>query len=111
MNKLLELFYKLMYRKHVIKRKCSSGRTYVVEYHRSPFWTYEERTLKRFFKEKVGTWHGQVWEVFENGGRCGFGTICLVGTLFPYFAMKKFLIAETNYLEKILNKEKQENDG
>ena len=105
MKKLIELFYKLMYKKKTITRKCDSGRTYVVEYCRSPFWTYEERTLKLFFKKKIKTWHGQVWKVFTNGGKCGFGCICLIDTMFPRRDMKKFLIRETNCLESILNKD------
>ena len=104
MKRLIELFYKFMYRYKTIKLKTASGRTYIVEYHRSPFWTYEGRTLKLFFKKKIKTWHGQVWRVFENGGRCGFGTNCIT-TMFPRRKMKEFLIREVNYLEKILNKE------
>lgn len=105
MKKLIESFYKLMYKKKTITRKCDSGRIYIVEYYRSPFWTYEERTLKLFFEKKIKTWHGQVWEVFTNGGKCGFGCICLVDTMFPRSNMKKFLVRETNYLESILNKD------
>lgn len=98
------LFYKLMYRRKAVKLKTDSGRTYIIEYHRSPFWTYENPTLKLFLQKKFRTWHGQIWRVFKNGGRCGFGTTCIF-TLFPRRAMKKFLIREVNYLEKIFNKE------
>lgn len=103
MKKIIESFYKFMYKKKKITRKCDSGRTYIVEYYRSPFWSYEDRTLKLFFKKKISTWHGQVWEVFQNGGKCGFGCICLVGTIFPRCDMKKFLVRETDQLERILN--------
>lgn len=98
------LFYLLMYRKRIIKVTANSGRKYIVEYHRSPFWAYEKPTLRLFFKEKYTTWHGMVWEVFENGGRCGFGTWC-IDTMRPRYEMKKFLIAEVSHLEKIFNKE------
>ena len=101
---LENLFYKLMYRKRTIKFKAISGRNYIVEYHRTPFWTYEERTLKLFFKEKFNSWHGQVWEVFKNGGQCGFGT-WYTQTIFPRRKMKEFLIAEVRRLERIFNKE------
>ncbi len=104
MKRFIELFYKMMYRRKTIQIKADSGRVYIVEYHRSPFWTYENRTLKLFLKEKIKTWHGQVWEVFKNGGSCGFTTICIT-TMFPRHQMKKFLIVESNRIEKILNKE------
>ena len=48
-----KLFYKFMYHNKTIKLKADSGRTYIIEYHRSPFWTYENPTLKLFFKEKI----------------------------------------------------------
>ena len=99
-----KLFYKFMYRNKTITLKADSGRTYIVEYHRSPFWTYEDPTLKLFFKEKIRTWHGWVWLMYENGGRCGFGTNCII-TMFPRCQMKRFLIREVNRLEKIFNKE------
>lgn len=105
MKNLIELFYKFMYRKKIIKIKVDSGRVYIIEYHRSPFWTNEDYTLKLFFKKKIKTWHGRVWEVFENGGRCGFGSVCIINTIFPRREMKKFLIKESNCIEKILNKE------
>lgn len=97
-------FYKLMYRKRIIKLTAESGNNYIVEYHRSPFWTYDKLNLKTFFKDKFKTWHGQVWMVYKNGSRCGFGTIC-IKTLCPYFEMKKFLNVEVWRLERILNKE------
>ena len=97
-------FYRFMYRKRVMKVTTSSGKNYIVEYHRSPFWTYDKRNLRTFFKDKFKTWHGQVWMVFPNGGRCGFGTIC-IKTIFPYRQMKDFLAAEVWRLERILNKE------
>ena len=62
------------------------------------------QTLKLFFKEKCNTWHGQVWKVFKHGSRCGFGTWCIT-TPFPRHKMKGFLVAEAGYLDKILNKE------
>ena len=98
------LFYKFMYRNKIIALTAPSGRTYIIEYHRSPFWTYEDRTLKLFFKEKIKTWHGWVWKLHPNGGKVGFGTNCIY-TMFPKREMKKFLIREVNRLEKIFNKE------
>lgn len=80
---------------------ADSGRNYIVEYHRSPFWTYEKPTLKLFFKNKFNSWHGMVWEVFPNGGTCGFGTYCTI-TYFLHREMKKFLTAEVSRLEKVL---------
>lgn len=101
-------FYKFMYRNKVIKLKADSGRKYIVEYHRSPFWTYEKPSLKLFFKEKYAVWYGQVWEVFENGGRCGFSTCC-IKMLFPRKEMKQFLHNVTYYLEKIFNDHETDN--
>ena len=97
-------FYKLMYRKRIIKLTAESGRNYIIEYYRSPFWTYDNPNLNTFFKDKFRLWHGHVWRVFENGGKCGFGTKC-IKTLFPYFKMKRFLAKEVSYLEKITNEE------
>jgi hypothetical protein len=99
-----KIFYKFMYRNKIIKLKADSGRTYIIEYHRSPFWTYEDPTLKLFFKEKIKTWHGQVWKLHPNGGRIGFTTVCMID-MFPRRQMKYFLIREVNRLEKIFNKE------
>ena len=100
-------FYRFMYRKKIIKLKADSGRNYIVEFERSPFWTYEKPSLRLFFKEKYSTWHGQVWLVYKNGGKCGFGTWC-TRTLFPHREMKKFLRAEMHHLERIFNKENEE---
>lgn len=100
MNKVIELFYGFMYRKKRIGLKSGSGRNYIVEYRRSPFWSYEKPSLKLFFSEKINTWHGEIWLVYENGGRCGFGTNCL-RTIYPGHKMKKFLVREVNNLERI----------
>ena len=102
--RLKNWFYRLMYRKKIIKLTTPSGADYIIEYHRSPFWTYEKPTLKLFFTEKCNTWHGQVWRVFKGGSRCGFGTWC-IHTPFPRHQMKGFLVAEVRHLDKILNKE------
>lgn len=102
-----KLFYKFMYRNKTIKLKTDSGRTYIIEYHRSPFWTYEDRTLKLFFQQKIRTWHGQVWKLCPNGGRVGFTTVCII-EMFPRRQMKYFLIREVNRLEKIFNKENED---
>ena len=97
-------FYRFMYRQRVMKVTTASGRTYILEYHRSPFWTSDTPNLKTFFKDKFKWWHGQVWLLYKNGGRCGFGTWC-TKTMFPYKEMKDFLAAEVNHIERILNKE------
>lgn len=99
-----EIFLKFMYRRKSITLKMPSGNVYCVEYHRTPFWTYDKRTLKLFFKDKMNWWHGQVWRVFPNGGRCGFGAWCIHAT-FPRKQMRKFLKAEASRIEKIINKE------
>lgn len=98
------MFYEYMYRTKTIKRKFKDGNTYILEYHRSPFWAYEKRSLKLFFKEKFDLWHGYVWLVYESGSRCGFGSCCF-RSFFPKRRMRKFLISETDRLENIFNKE------
>lgn len=99
-----ELFFKLMYKSRTVELVADSGRKYIIEYNRLPFWVYENRTVRNFFRSKFVSWHGQVWEVFKNGGRCGFGTYCAEG-IFPKHKMEKFLAAEVSRLEKIFNKE------
>lgn len=99
-----EKFYKHMYEMKTIERHCDSGNHYIIDYHRSQFWAYEKPSLWLFFKEKFTLWHGQVWLVYENGSRCGFGTCCF-RALFPEQRMEEFLISEVNCLEKIFNKE------
>jgi hypothetical protein len=99
-----ELFFKLMYKSRTVEFVADSGRKYIIEYCRTPFWTYENRTVINFFRSKFIWWHGQVWEVFKNGGRCGFSTYCTEG-VFVKRKMQKFLVAEVNRLEKIFNKE------
>lgn len=95
-------FYRLMYRKKIVKFKADSGRVYIVEYDRIPFWTYDDRTLKVFFTEKFNHWYGYVWEVFENGGRAGFGGQVII-TYFPRRKMKKYLLSQVKWLEKIFD--------
>ena len=97
-------FYKLMYRKRIIKYTADSGRNYIIEYYRTPFWTYDDISLKTFFKEKFNSWHGQIWEVFPSGSRCGFSGN-FMQAIFPRRSMKCFLITEAARLEKVLNKE------
>lgn len=48
MTKLVDRFYKIMYKKYTLECNTDSGRKYIVEYHRSPFWAYEKPTLKLF---------------------------------------------------------------
>lgn len=104
MTNLEKLFYKTYHLHYKINNS-----TYEVEYHRSPFWTYEKVSILLFLKKKLRTWHGQVWLLYPNGGRCGFGTIC-EKALFPKRRMKKFLICEATRLEKLLNEKTKENE-
>lgn len=104
MKKLYSLFYKTYHLYYKI-----NDSTYEVEYHRSPFWTYEKESILLFLKKKIRTWHGQVWLLLPNGGRCGFDTIC-EKALFPKRRMKKFLTYTATRLEKLLN-EKPKKEG
>lgn len=99
MNKHMNILRMLMLRTHRLRYKIGDV-TYEVEYHRSPFWAYEKPSVRLFLKKKLRTWHGQVWECFEGGGRCGFGTTC-IWTLFPRKEMKKFLHAEAQNIYDI----------
>lgn len=100
-NKLLDRFLNHFYKLYT-EEKIINGTRYIIEYHRSPFWTDEKPTLKLFIKDKLRTWHGQVWEVFPHGSRCGFGTICFMA-LHPKKIIKKFLDTESKRLE-LLNR-------
>ena len=100
-NKLLGRFLNRFYRLYT-EEKIINGTRYIVEYHRSPFWAYEEPTLKLFIKDKLRTWHGQVWEVFPGGSRCGFGTTCFTA-MFPKKRMRNFLDAESKYVWRACN--------
>ena len=108
MEKLINAFYRFVYRSKTIKLKAPSGRNYIIEYNRSPFWTYEQRTLRNFFKDKINLWHGQVWLVYDGGSKCGFGTTC-IKAMFPRRRMKRFLKNEVYWLEKIFSKEDENN--
>lgn len=96
-NKLLDKFLNHFYKLYT-EEKIINGTRYIIEYRRSPFWTYEEPMLKLFIKDKLRTWHGQVWKVFPGGSRCGFGIICFTA-LYPKKRMKKFLDIESKRLE------------
>lgn len=50
-NKLLGRFLNHFYKLYT-EEKIINGTRYIVEYHRSPFWAYEEPTLKLFIKDK-----------------------------------------------------------
>lgn len=95
-NKFVDWFIKLFYKQYTIEKDIN-GIRYIIVYHRSLFWAYEEPTLRLFFSKKLRTWHGQVWEIFPRGGRCGFGTNCIVA-LFPWKRMKDFLDRESKYV-------------
>ena len=89
---------RLLYRNHRIHRTLN-GVHYIVEYSRSPFWTYEKPTLRLFLTKKATLWHGQVWEVFPSGGRCGFGHTC-IRAVFPRKQMRRFLLCESDFVYK-----------
>lgn len=101
-NKLLHWFLNHFYHVRTIEKNIN-GTRYICEYHRSPFWGYEEPRLKLFFKDKLRTWHGQVWEVFPKGSRCGFGTTCF-SALFPKKRMQKFLDTESRFVWNACNR-------
>lgn len=101
-NKLLHWFFNHFYKKYIIEKNIK-GTKYICEYYRSPFWAYEKPTLRLFFSDKINTWHGQVWEVFPKGGRCGFGSICFTA-MFPKKHMKKFLDRESRFVWNACNK-------
>ena len=95
-NKLLGRFLNHFYKRYT-EEKIINGTRYIVEYQRSQFWAHEKPTLKMFFKDKLRTWHGQIWEVFPGGSRCAHGTACLTA-LYPKKRMKKFLDTESKFL-------------
>jgi len=103
-NKILHWFFNRFYHVHTIEKNID-GTKYICEYHRSPFWGYEEPGLKLFFKDKLRTWHGQVWEVFPKGSRCGFGSTCF-SALFPKKRMRKFLDTESKFVWNACNEDK-----
>ena len=105
-NKLLHWFLNKFYNIKIITRYIN-GTKYICEYQRSPFWGYEKPSLRLFIKDKLLTWHGQVWEVFPSGSRCGFGTTCFTA-LFPAKRMRKFLDRESKWVWECCNKNKDD---
>ena len=103
-NRLTHWFLNHFYHMHTIEKNIN-GTRYICEYHRSPFWAYEKPTIKLFVKSKLCTWHGQVWEVFPRGGRCGFGSNC-ISALFPKKRMQKFLDTESKFVWNACNGDK-----
>lgn len=90
---------KFAFRIHRLRYKINDT-VYEVEYYRSPFWGYEKPSVKLFLEKKLHSWHGQVWECFPNGGRCGYGTTC-IWALFPKTKMKRFLHTEAKHVYDI----------
>ena len=88
----VQIKFKLFYKNHFISTKIN-GRKFIIEYGRSPFWTYEKPTIKLFLKEKLHSWHGSVWEVRPNGSRiaAGFGFTTCCKKYFPRKYMRTFL--------------------
>lgn len=107
-NKILGWLLDFFYKVYVIEKEINGVR-YIVEYVRSPFWAYEEPSLRLFVKDKFRTFHGQVWEVFPRGGRCGFGCTCIT-TLFPRKKMRNFLDKESKFVYNACYK-KEKRDG
>lgn len=104
-NKILHWFFSRFYHVYTIEKNIK-GTKYICEYHRSPFWGYEKPTLGLFFSDKLTTWHGQVWEVFPSGSRCGFGSNC-ISALFPKKKMQKFLNTESKFVWNACNRRDQ----
>ena len=94
-----DAFYAFMCRRKVLRYTCN-GHPFIVEYHRTPFWTNETPSLKLFVKEKADSWHGQVWLEYPNGGRCGFETIHIFSWL-PRRRMLDFLKYEAQRISKL----------
>lgn len=98
----MSILQKFLFRTHRLRYRIGDV-VYEVEYYRSPFWVDEKPSVKLFLEEKLRIWHGQVWECFDGGGRCGFGTTC-IWTLFPRWKMKKFLRTEAKHIYDICYK-------
>lgn len=94
-----DALYKFLCRRKISHYICN-GEPFIVEYHRTPFWAYETPSLKLFLKEKASSWHGQVWLMFPNGGRCGFESIHMV-SWFPRSRMRNFLKCEAQRISKL----------
>lgn len=97
-----QIIYCLFYHSRHIRRKINNE-IYEIEYYRLPFWTYEKPSWKLFFTEKFNYWVGQVWRVFPNGGKCGFGHTSII-SLYPKRHMKKYLLNESNRIYNLTNK-------
>lgn len=83
---------KWFYRKHTLSTTIE-GQKFIIEYHRTPFWTNEKPTLKLFLQEKANSWHGNVWKVMSNGSKiaAGFGYNTYCKRWFPRKYMRAFL--------------------
>lgn len=88
----VQIKFNWFYKKYTLSTEIA-GRKFIVEYSRTPFWTYEKPSLKLFLKEKINTWYGSVWEVTPNGSRIAagfnFGECCKA--YFPKKFMKNLL--------------------
>ena len=93
----LNHFYKI----YTLEKDIADSK-YIISYHRSPFWGYEDPSLKLFFRDKLCTWHGQVWEILPHGSRVGYGTTC-IKAMFPRKQMKKFLNRESKFVWEACN--------
>ena len=84
--------FKWFYRKHTLTTIIDDQK-FIIEYYRSPFWTYEKPTIKLFLKEKINSWHGNVWKVKPNGSRiaAGFNYSTCCKSWFPRKYMRAFL--------------------
>lgn len=108
-NAILDWFLSFFYKVYTIEKEIN-GVKYLIEYRRSPFWVYEEPSIKLFIKDKLCTWHGQVWEKFPGGGRCGFGCNC-IKALFPKKNMQNFLDKEARYVYNACYNKRSEDEN
>ena len=97
--------FKWFYRKHTLTT-IIDDRKFIIEYYRSPFWTYEKPTIKLFLKEKINSWHGNVWEVKPNGSRiaAGFGFSTCCKKYFPRKHMRAFLNYQAKHYIRVTEK-------
>lgn len=108
-NKILAWFLWHFYKVYTIEKDIN-GIKYLIEYVRSPFWAYEKPSIRLFIKDKLCTWHGQVWEIFPQGGRCGFGCNC-IKALFPKKNMQNFLDKESGYVYNACYNKRSEDEN
>lgn len=104
----VQIKFNWFYKKHTLNTEIA-GRKFIVEYSRTPFWTYEKASFKLFLKEKINTWYGSVWEVTPNGSRIAagfnFGECCKA--YFPKKFMKNLLERRAKHYVEVTRHDKQ----